>query len=267
MSARRGRLERIELSLTPAQAVRLWMQEAHAFASMRAYAGWLVDQPDAAYPLYRLHDLVVPAVRSALKGAPRTEVDGAVRAALREAAFLFCLHQQANARVLQDWRALHLHLALLSVERRSLLTDRALSTKALRERRLRQRSAAEAALLELYALTGALDQLAARYFSGHPLLFEEAAEGLAFCLTTAEMLVEMHNEAIEPAGHADKPGGRTRSAVVSLGKLKEAGARQAERLAGEIADLARAEMLALVGEDRAIVDLLRPYIGQQASTP
>ena len=54
MRGQRTRLDKVETSLTPAQAVLLWMQEAHAFGSMRAYAEWVVEQPAASYPLYRL---------------------------------------------------------------------------------------------------------------------------------------------------------------------------------------------------------------------
>ena len=86
MSVRRGRLRRIETALTPTQVAVLWLQEAHRFASMRAYAQWLAGQPDTAYPLHRLQDLAVPAVERAMKGADREERDQAVHAALREVA-------------------------------------------------------------------------------------------------------------------------------------------------------------------------------------
>ncbi len=68
MNSRRRRLRRIETGLTPTQAVVLWLREAHRFESMRAYVQWLAGQPETAYPLYRLHDLVVPAVERAMKG-------------------------------------------------------------------------------------------------------------------------------------------------------------------------------------------------------
>ncbi len=114
MSGRRRRLQRIEIGLTPTQAVALWLQEAHRFESLQAHSQWLAGQPDAAFPLYRLHDLVVPAVEQAMKRAEREERDQAVRAALREVGFLFFVHQQANARILSDWRALRFGVAMLT---------------------------------------------------------------------------------------------------------------------------------------------------------
>ncbi|MBM4437388.1 MAG: hypothetical protein FJ029_09165 [Actinobacteria bacterium] len=266
MTGQAGRIKRIETSLTPSQAVMLWMEEAHRHGSIRAYATWLVDQPDAVFPLFWLCDRVEPPVRQAMKGQSRDAVEWAIYEALREAAFLFHLHQQANLRILQDWRALHLNLALLLVERRLLLADHRLGNAALKDRRARWRGVLTAALVELYALTGAMERLGARYFRGHPVLFEDAAQGLAWCLATAETLVEQHNDAIEFAAHPEHPTGVTKRQLIELAAVREATAGSANRLAAELVALARAETFALLGEHHAIADVLRPSVAHRAAS-
>lgn len=211
-------------------------------------------------PLNWLPDRIAPSVRSAMKGEARADVEAVTRAALCEAAFLFFLHLQANARVLQEWRALHLNLALLFADYQILQAGRRPAATAAAKRHTRWRSAIEAAVVELCALTGAMDQLAARYFRGHAVLFPQAAEGLARCVAAAETLAEMHHEAIVLAAYPRNPAGKAKQALIDVEVLKTAAAEGADRLAEELSALARAETLALMGEDYAIAEIIQPYV-------
>jgi hypothetical protein len=50
----RRRIEKIEGSLTPRQAVLLWLEEASQSASLREYVLSIKDGPDSGFPLFRL---------------------------------------------------------------------------------------------------------------------------------------------------------------------------------------------------------------------
>ncbi len=90
------RLHKLEMSLTPRQAVILWMTEAHQFPSLYDYMLSLRNKPKNATPLYRLHDQMEKAVTESMQGKPKDEAHRAVRSAYRDAAFLYYLHPPIN---------------------------------------------------------------------------------------------------------------------------------------------------------------------------
>ncbi len=258
MSARRRRLQRIETELTPTQAAVLWLQEAHRFKSLQAYGQWLAGQPDAAFPLYRLHDLVVPAVEQAMKRAEREERDQAVRAALREVGFLFFVHQQANARILSDWRALHFGVAMLTHDPTPAAGT---VTRGRKQPSRRDQWHAHAAdmLLDLAALTEAMRVLGERYFGGNAVLFSNAAEALAFCLEKAELLIEMHNDHIGFAGRRWSQA-RLKKELIDGDAIKALAPETATPLVVEIVACAKSEVHTLMGERDAAVEAVRPLV-------
>lgn len=81
---------------------------------MAAYVESLLDRPHASWPLHRLADQIETATLKAMKGRPTTAKDWVVKRAVRDVAFLFFVHQEANERILQDWRAMHLGVPLLA---------------------------------------------------------------------------------------------------------------------------------------------------------
>ena len=62
------RLDSIEESLTPKQAVILWMEQAHQHTSMYEYVKSLEGGPETAYPMYMLPNQVEKAVQDARHG-------------------------------------------------------------------------------------------------------------------------------------------------------------------------------------------------------
>ena len=103
----RRRIEKIEESLTPRQAVVLWLEEAAQLGSLRDYVLSIKDGPDAAFPLFRLSH----------------QVEQAVRGAVLDVAFLFHLVLQINGRELTDRRGNCLHLMLVIERLHSFLRD------------------------------------------------------------------------------------------------------------------------------------------------
>lgn len=107
------RLAKVEHSLTPKQAVLLWMEEAHKSGSVHKYALSLKGQPDSAFPLIKLPKQVETAVRDSMKGQKREWVDRTVERAVKDVIFLFKLQFQANIDLLREKDKLAMILAWL----------------------------------------------------------------------------------------------------------------------------------------------------------
>ena len=231
----------------------------HSFESLEDYSLSLIDKPDSAFPLYWLYDHVEPAVRQATKGELPAAASATLRAALSDAAYLFHLHMNANARVLHDWRALHLNVALLFAEYRIAMHSNRPASKA-EERRARWREMTEASLIELYALTGALEELEELHFRGHSILYPRQKDGVTWLVSTAETVVQMHNEAIETAAYPRRPSVKARKSLIDLNAIRVAAAAPTDRLAAELTALARAETLDLMGDHSQVRDVIRSYV-------
>ena len=64
----RRRIEKIEDSRTPRQAVLLWVDEASQLGSLRDYILSIKDGPDSAFPMFRLPGQVEQSVRQCREG-------------------------------------------------------------------------------------------------------------------------------------------------------------------------------------------------------
>ncbi|MBU2601512.1 MAG: hypothetical protein KKA32_05005 [Actinobacteria bacterium] len=125
MSGERRRLDRIESSLSPTQAVILWLEGAHQHGSLLAHARWLLDQPDDAYPLVKMPGQVAEAVRTAMKGRCREDILKEIRRAQKDVLFLFHLATGLNAWALERAETLGLKGQLLREQFQTLHLRRA----------------------------------------------------------------------------------------------------------------------------------------------
>ncbi|MCZ7662722.1 MAG: hypothetical protein M5U22_07205 [Thermoleophilia bacterium] len=127
MSGKKRRLEKIEASLTPQQAVLLWMEEAHKFGSLMDYARWLVEQPEECYPLIKVPGQVQQALRAAMKGRSPEEIHQKIRSAERDVLLCYFLIKDLNLRALELTDSLRLKSLILHEQLRGLLTRQALA--------------------------------------------------------------------------------------------------------------------------------------------
>jgi hypothetical protein len=117
-------------------------------------------------------------------------------------------------------------------------------------------------LCELYSLRHAADAIGQRYFDGHQLLFPAHTRSLARLVEVVEELVEGFNDAFanESAQETDKtPEGlqTTESPnVIDIAALKEAVKSAARQHTAFMVDMARAEALDALGENKAAVAIL-----------
>ena len=96
MATIKRRLDNIDRSLTPRQAVLAWITEAHRFNSLKEYGVWLVGQPDDVQPLHRLLHQVEAAILDHEEGAPEKRQREEAKRAVREVLFLYFLHHRVN---------------------------------------------------------------------------------------------------------------------------------------------------------------------------
>ena len=104
MSGEKRRIEKVESSLNPKQAILAWMQEAHGFNTAEGYLNHLITVPDSLWPMARLTDQVTEGVKQAMKGKPREDIDRAARRARREVVFHYFLRQRLNTYLMEENR-------------------------------------------------------------------------------------------------------------------------------------------------------------------
>jgi hypothetical protein len=126
MTSSKRRLDKLQVSLHPQQAILLWMEESHRFDTMQQYVRSLKDGPESAWPLAILPEQVATAVEQAMKGRPRREVARIARQAIRDVLFLFHLHQQVNRKFMEEDRHYWTRALLLSTELDALRRERLL---------------------------------------------------------------------------------------------------------------------------------------------
>ncbi|MDA1061370.1 MAG: hypothetical protein O2895_00390, partial [Chloroflexi bacterium] len=88
----RRRVERIKLSLTPAQAVVAWLEEVHQTDSMYEWAKPLAYISEEEHPFTVLMERATEAVTAGFKEKDWEAKGRARRQATEEVAFLYHLH-------------------------------------------------------------------------------------------------------------------------------------------------------------------------------
>jgi hypothetical protein len=259
MSSGKRRLDKLEVSLTPKQAILLWMAEAHRHDTMEQYAKSLKDSNDSAWPMATLPKQVTGAVEQALKGIPRKEISNGVRQAVRDVLFLFHLHQQVNGKLMEEQKAFLFRLRWLRAELGRLhyqkLAHQA-SPSGIRKGVLKRRDVtrwqqeAKLFLEELHDLRLAVITIIQRYFDGRDLLFPALTEGLNYLVKAMEVLVEMLNEDLAPKkwARADVTDVETRAGTAAAAQV------------AFLVDMAKAQALDALGETQAGIAIVGRHI-------
>jgi hypothetical protein len=186
MTARR-RLDKLEHSLGPTEAILRWIEEAHRFPSIVEYARATIDLPDSAQPSIRITEQVAAATRGTRKGRSDEELGLAVRRAIGDAVFLyqlvFILNQTAA-----DFAQVAILRSLVLVGQLDHLVTEPLS-QDLAARRADPdgargidtawrtwRASTEAFVRDVRVEQAARSTLDGRYFAGRSVLFADVAE-------------------------------------------------------------------------------------------
>ncbi len=99
---------------------------------------------------------------------------------------------------------------------------------------------------ELYAFQEAVASISRRYFDGHEVLFPDPARELAEVVRETEAIVADLKEELERIGQ---------QVVIDLEALRKASGKEASRKTAYMVDMAKAEALDHLGEQRAAIEL------------
>jgi hypothetical protein len=275
------RLDEITESLSPKELILTWMREAHEYGSYLSYGLSLLDQPEDAYPLVRLPQLLYAGTRTRLRGRQEEDRQRTLRSGYRDLLFLFHLHSQLNERVAHRQNELIFRVLFLTeqlrrfMDRSSMMEEQTELLKLIpgkKPRLPRRDKAREGELMELWRehslsleedvrdLLGAAERLSTRYFSGEDVLFPEARAGLMQALE-----VHFHNQRLHQLCYGTRAECRraadTLDEVFVLGPVVGYG----RDLAVELVTLAKAEALSALGEPSAGVRLVEEWMRGQLS--
>jgi hypothetical protein len=107
------RLDKLEGSLSPREAVIHWLTEACAYGSLPAYGTSLIDQPEAIQPFIAVPAQVEKAVWDSMRGQPSAFVKKVMREATGDTVFLLRLVIGLNVHIEETLRVERLrHLSL-----------------------------------------------------------------------------------------------------------------------------------------------------------
>jgi len=252
------RLDRLEGSLSPLEAVLRWLDEAHQFPSLPDYVLSIKGQPAGLYPLYRLPTEMEASVRDGLKGEKRERIDAAVRTAVRDVAFLFYLITKTNSCVLTEQRANSLGYFLVSQGLKDFIKG---STPWEGEDQERWCSFAESLVSEVFTLEGAVNHIATTYFRGRSILFPETAETFEQLVVVTAAISESYHRTLA-AGLIGTPpeGKRNRALPIDLFQVRKAAGKTGLVRAQQMITLAQAEALAMIGEGDRGLDLVEARV-------
>jgi hypothetical protein len=255
------RLDKLEAQLSPTQLVNRWLDEAHPFGSLEAYAASTIDLPPDEQPVNRLLREASEGVRVRFGARRGEDYRDAFRGALRQTAFRFELVIRASVMTheLTD-RALLVN-ALFAAQ----LTIRMSQTRFKQGRQIPDvglvdvRDAAFGWAEEQLALRQAVTTVAARYFEGHPILFPEIAE----------MAVEQTARSQRLAVMAEAAADDERLPAFAGPSADHIAALEAQRLA-DLVEPARSAALDKLGEDERAIEIaaawLRPKLLPSVTT-
>ena len=257
MKGETRRLGRLEEQLTPLQATLRWLEEAQGFPSLQAYVGWLLDQPDSAWPLVGVPAQAVAGAARAHRGEPRTVVHEAERLAERAAVFLVVLVLECNTATRYALELEGLRFRGLRAELRALTCEEQLrllrpkrrprpTARPLVERYRDWGAEATSLFVALEALERARLRLEGRYLQGHESRFPDAVTSWQALREGVEMLVGLGDSVVDELAWE----GRIAEGAIdlSLESLRAKGQQRAPTEARRIVDLARHTALDLYHE-------------------
>jgi len=241
------RLTHIETSLTPKQAVLLWLRQEHQGRTLLEYARYMMRQPPTARPRTRVEGQVADAIRAAKKGQDAGRIHQAVRQGQMYADFLILLVSRMNSVILDGSRSHWLQIALLYEQLRNaaLIDD---EEKTVNEWAVRLRELAT----ELFSLRRASELIQNKYFEGEGILFEDAIEDLAQQTTIVETMMHNYDRVAIEAGRPEL--------ATDSENFRKVVADSAFKQAGFIIALAKSKTLDDFGDERGADAVLKPHI-------
>jgi len=248
----RQRLARIETSLTPKQAVLLWLKEALQFESDDLFAK-SVKGPIHEAPRVRVPEMAAKAVRDSLrkKSLKPESVARAELEARKQADFLIVLVIKLNEEVRLNCLHSSPHLAFLSVQLRWMRARFAEHGVFNATEWGHWRELHIDTLTRMWVLRATIAAVSEQYYDSHSVLFSDRESSLNQHIQDAEALAKVYNnlEGIVPAWTA-----------IDLATLQFSIEEQVPAAVGELVAGAQANVLQVLGDWKAAWDLEQPHV-------
>jgi hypothetical protein len=266
------RIAKLEISLTPTQAVIRWLDEAHAFPSLDAYTRAMFSGPLVPTPLDSVVHSVEAGIRESMKGQPRDAVEKAVTQAARQAVFRCLLALRLNEVASEQAKLKGVTATALFFWMRALASDGMVHEMMNRMNEStghetswsRWREAVSGLLTNVYVEDEARLSLEREFLDGHPSLFADVMADWTEALEQAERVARL-------AAFMDQVSGAnpvTSIAEIDLVPRRAAVAADVAKRATYLADMARARTLDMCRqEERALQILARHFGGDAAHDP
>jgi hypothetical protein len=231
------RIERIEMHLTPKQAVLLWLREEHQPNTSSSYMKMAIDQPSRARARTRLSLQVATNIRAAMKGMDSFQIDSAVRQGQMQADFLILLVSETNKVIFDESRCRWLEIALLKEQLRNATLEN--KGSRLEEWIAHVRESAS----NLLALQKASELLSNHHLCGEDMLFKDLREELETQIAHIKQLMDIYDHVAVEMGRP--------SMVTSVKSFEERVRSLAQQRADTISALAEVKILDDFNEEDA----------------
>ena len=244
------RLTRIEVSLTPRQAVLFSLRKYRQGKTVGEYVRWLNARPVSESPSMQVKRQVVSAIRAAMKGQDPARIQEAVCQAQMEVTFLIMLVNRVNTVAIDGKQTAWLRIGSFFTRLRSShLRDQIGSEDLIAD--------LSEAVTELFSIQLAVERIQARYFAGEPILFKDVGESLELPILFLRgylkcLSEEMENEDTKEDSHPEL--------VLDSDEFRNIVNDQASEKVIRICAEAKAEMLRHFGRGDAANAVLRPYV-------
>ena len=163
------RMDKIEESLTPKQAVIAFLEEANQFESIGEYAVWLGERLKDPTKFRTLAIRVGNGIRQRMQGEPAQKVEKAARAGIFKTVFLEFLQLKVNSYFVSKWEAIDLEGRLLLERACATLRD-VISDDLYAFEDPNRRGNLPSHATDVFTLKAAAEEVAKQYFDNHQVL-------------------------------------------------------------------------------------------------
>ena len=220
------------------------------------YIKYMRTVPEALRPIPRITEQVARATREAMTGQPKQVVNAAVHKAKRDVVFLIKLHDQVNIHFMVEERVWFAVFAGLEAKLRAITYGNILrQQKKARSPVAREdkswKAIADVYITQIYAFRQAAMVISQHYFDGEDVLFSDIVDNLAGLIEFAEDLVQTFNQDV-----AKKP--KETMNLKALQKSTEE--KEAKQRVSYLVDMAKAEALDAMGEDKEAEEIAARHL-------
>ncbi len=238
------RVAKIEISLTPKQAVLLWLTEAQQVAGFRDWIAKNAETLCDAHPRAVIATKVANAVWDALcrKGVSLEAIKRAQLQARKQTDFLVTLALNVNQGRLAESEKDYLIMLSVSGQRLSMMERVVEHVSIDSEEWDAWRTMLIATLERLWGQQAAIAAISTEYYDDHQVLFANEAAELNNCIEVVKCSVRVYN-----TGKGVVPSWK----AIDLAALRRSIEPQVRAAVRELVDRAKAEMLLAFGEVEA----------------